>query len=1143
MSRMKKGKCFVALILVLALLSEGTSSLVAAKDNSQSQEVAKELVTVTPNEQSQERSEEPDVENDYVVQISGDTKDYVSADHSITMKYCDKGKINISPKVEQEEVGQYSVKQLMKAYSSGESDFVNDCSTNYAFQQLDKLEKPQEREKFYLSIMNLLDNLYHGTENVQKSDFDGKQYYCIGNVNFIELGLSADDVLGIYMSVLYDHPLYYYASSTVVYDGQALYLMIADEFADGSVREDYSTKITTMVKSFESSTQDMESNYAIVKYVHDTIIDTVSYAHEADGITPQDNAFVHSIAGYVADAKEIVCDGYAKTLASVLNYLDIQNMLVAGWGVKDGSETSDEKSHMWNLVQLGDGQYYFVDCTWDDTGDEKRDAYFCIGKRIYDDHSITMNGVHNNPYYMYPLPNIDKTEYFREEDVLLKVEDPKYDIIDDISYSFEDGVLTFRGRGTVGVGTAKEENPWDEYKDETTRIVFEDGITKVAEYSFDNYKNVESVELADSIYYLGGYAFYGTAVREVVLPKRLSFLHGFSHCEKLEKVVFQTPKNVWGFSHASNPFYDDPMLKEIIVPEDHFALQTMDGALVDRDGDKVLRCYPAGLERESFTVPEGVKGIGQWAFDQCDNLVNLEISEGVKWGAEQAFLDCSRLDKIVFPSSMETFGDGDGEIIMRCKNITCIENKSVNEMNLPWETIWLDESNTKYITSLSQGKARGIPRYHLRGGGHSSVVESDVRYDLISKVPINESFLDYFSIEEVINGVAGTAIVSNINYEDCTLDEFPEFIDVGGWKYIVDKKSALSKLEKYNDSLASNIRIYREEFHMDVDKGVGLFRYPCVIGKYNIATDISYSLYNEGIVDLETISEDSQYYVRAKGISPGKTTLFIKVSTHIGDVKATKEFICEIEVHGWNSGVEKTKSTCAQEGEREYTCGVCGKKKTEKIEALGHIYATEWTVDEKEGIKYHACLRDGCEEKADVSAIPTATPTVKPTALPTATPTAKPTVPPTTKPTSTPVPSPSATQTAAPTKAPINSKEQAATKIADNAFKGDRKLTEIKIDSNITEIGKNAFRNCKKLKKITLPKNVKKLGAYAFAGCKKLKTLTIKNRKLKAKDIAKNAFKGISKSTVIKVPKGKVSAYRKLFRSKGLSKKVKVKEY
>ena len=41
--------------------------------------------------------------------------------------------------------------------------------------------------------------------------------------------------------------------------------------------------------------------------------------------------------------------------------------------------------------------------------------------------------------------------------------------------------------------------------------------------------------------------------------------------------------------------------------------------------------------------------------------------------------------------------------------------------------------------------------------------------------------------------------------------------------------------------------------------------------------------------------------------------------------------------------------------------------------------------------------------------------------------------------------------------------------------------------------------------------------------------------------MADHAFKGISKKTVIKVPKSKVDTYRKLFREKGLNKKVKIR--
>ena len=140
------------------------------------------------------------------------------------------------------------------------------------------------------------------------------------------------------------------------------------------------------------------------------------------------------------------------------------------------------------------------------------------------------------------------------------------------------------------------------------------------------------------------------------------------------------------------------------------------------------------------------------------------------------------------------------------------------------------------------------------------------------------------------------------------------------------------------------------------------------------------------------------------------------------------------------------------------------------------------------------------------------------------------------------------------------------TKIDDNAFKGNKTVTKVTIGSNIKTIGKNAFSGATKLKKvtigknvkeieanafkgcssltsITLPSNVTKIGANAFSGCKKLKTITIKSTKLTSKTVAKNAFKGLTKETTIKVPKKKLEAYKKLFKSKGLSSEVEVKRY
>ena len=95
----------------------------------------------------------------------------------------------------------------------------------------------------------------------------------------------------------------------------------------------------------------------------------------------------------------------------------------------------------------------------------------------------------------------------------------------------------------------------------------------------------------------------------------------------------------------------------------------------------------------------------------------------------------------------------------------------------------------------------------------------------------------------------------------------------------------------------------------------------------------------------------------------------------------------------------------------------------------------------------------------------------------------------------------------------------------------------------MTSIGDNAFAGCKKLSKVELDVNLTKIGKNAFRNCKRLKTITIKSTKLNKKNVGKGAFKGISSKAVFKVPKSKLAAYRKLFRSKGLSKKVRLKKY
>ena len=91
----------------------------------------------------------------------------------------------------------------------------------------------------------------------------------------------------------------------------------------------------------------------------------------------------------------------------------------------------------------------------------------------------------------------------------------------------------------------------------------------------------------------------------------------------------------------------------------------------------------------------------------------------------------------------------------------------------------------------------------------------------------------------------------------------------------------------------------------------------------------------------------------------------------------------------------------------------------------------------------------------------------------------------------------------------------------------------------ITSVAANALKGNKKVKTLTIGKNTVKIGKGAFQNCKNLKKIVIKSKKLKK--IGSNAFKGISKKAVVKVPKSKKKYYTKLLRASGLPKSVKIK--
>ena len=218
----------------------------------------------------------------------------------------------------------------------------------------------------------------------------------------------------------------------------------------------------------------------------------------------------------------------------------------------------------------------------------------------------------------------------------------------------DDGLLKITGWGSMWNYTY-DDSPWYGRRDEITRVVIESGVTGIGDEAFGNCDRLTSVTIPDSVTSIGSGAFGNCySLTSVTIPDSVTSIgeSAFGSCDSLTSVTI--PDSVTSIGNGA--FSGCDSLTAITVHEDNPFYADVDGVLFSKDG-KTLVQYPAGKSGNTYAIPSGVTGIGDYAFSVCNSLTSVTIPDSVTSIGYAAFFGCQSLTSVTIPDSVTGIGD------------------------------------------------------------------------------------------------------------------------------------------------------------------------------------------------------------------------------------------------------------------------------------------------------------------------------------------------------------------------------------------------------------------------------------------------------------------------------------------------------
>ena len=198
-------------------------------------------------------------------------------------------------------------------------------------------------------------------------------------------------------------------------------------------------------------------------------------------------------------------------------------------------------------------------------------------------------------------------------------------------------------------------------------VVIPSCVTEIGGSAFEGCRSLRSVVIPDSVLGIGTNAFqYCQALKNMAIPQSVTNIgtRAFTGCSSMENFSVD----------VANGFYTS--WEGMLLTKDAETLirgnMGNDGEVVIPDGVKVIDefAFDDLLGLEYVTIPSSVTTIGDSAFEECWNLTQISIPNSVKTIGTRVFCRCMSLTSVTLPNSLTTIGS---EVFAGCHSLTSIE--------------------------------------------------------------------------------------------------------------------------------------------------------------------------------------------------------------------------------------------------------------------------------------------------------------------------------------------------------------------------------------------------------------------------------------------------------------------------------------